>query len=168
MQLIGFASSTGSSNSLTVSSIPATFSQIKIVFSGRSADTATYFVQTGLRFNGDTSTNYSFQALDVVNATLTGTTGITQTSIPVGPIPSDGAAANFGGQIIIDVIAYRNTTFFKSVTSTQGWTTATASQGRFRIVGASWASTAAINSVTLFDVSTSNFKNGSTLYVYGY
>lgn len=169
MQLISTQTSTGSSNSLTASSIPSTFNHLLVVFYGRSDYATSFPSSVGLQFNGDTAGNYSYQIQTAINTTLAASSAVTQTSLAVAAIPNDnGGVASYPGQFVIDIINYKNTSFFKSAACCQGWTTATAAQGSYRNFGGSWANTAAINSVTLLELSGGNFKNGSTMWVYGY
>lgn len=168
MQLIGYTASSGSVSSLSVT-VPATFEHLIAIFSGRSSYSSSFPSEIGLRFNGDSGSNYSYQIQTAINTTIAASSAASQTSIACGAIPNDtGGATSYAGQIIIDIANYKNTTFYKSAACCQGWTTATTSQGSYRNVGSAWTNTAAITSVAVVDLSGGNFKSGSTLWVYGY
>lgn len=90
MTLISSQTLGGSTASVTFSSIPSTYNDLKLVVSARG-DTAAFPVAINLKINGDTGTNYSYTNL-LGNSSVTSSTR--STSATVDAIPNiDGASA---------------------------------------------------------------------------
>ena len=155
---LGAASAT-----ITLSSIPTGYTDLRLVF---TAPSASNLAQVYLRFNGDTATNYSYRmvygnggvgtgAAQSSNAILTDYALAVQTSnMPVG--------------LIADIMSYTYakyktvlTTYFMSLNASSG-TTGDVEHG----VGV-WRSTATINSITVTSTTAAAFNAGTTVALYG-
>lgn len=143
----------GSANTtITFSSIPATFTDLVIVCS-LSASAATY---SGIRFNGDTASNYS-----LTDMYGTGSSAISsrQSNITGG---GSGDTSGTGTVLIYQINDYSNATTYKTVIGRNG------SPSTNVVASVSlWRSTAAVNSITLYTVSANNWLAGSTFKLYG-
>ena len=147
-------------NSVTLSSIPATYTDLVLVV-GSVRDSAGGSSVVAVRYNGDTGANYSCTYMGA-----SGAGGIysgrrtSDTGIWIGGMYSNR------GTFKIDVLNYKNSSTYKTMLSRQGfYGTAYESVGAF--VGL-WRSTAAITSITLYSIDISpNFDVGTTFTLYG-
>lgn len=142
--------------SITFSSIPSTYTDLRVVLS--SAGVTVAGGDLYLRFNGDTATNYSRTRIYGDGATVTSNRGTSIDNIPL----SLGITVN-PCLYTADIFSYAGSTF-KTVLSTlsednngSGYTG--------NVVGL-WSSTAAITSLVL-SMSSSTFKVGTTATLYG-
>ena len=118
----------------------------------------------GMRFNGDTGTNYSSTRL-IANGSTVATSNQSNASY-MAVEPNYSPTSTIPGLATVDVFSYAGSTNKTALTT--GNSDLNGSGGLSRRVGL-WRSTSAINSVTLYDVtSTSNyFTSGSTITLYG-
>jgi hypothetical protein len=138
---------------ITFSSIPATYTDLRVVTSGA---VATGLSNWSLQFNGDTSTNYStsFTATTGGSGRSTGQTYLT--------LDRYGYFSTSQTNILFDVMNYSNATTFKTVLSRSN----NAAEGVGLLTGLWKATPAAINSIRLF-LSGSTFAAGSRVTIYG-
>jgi hypothetical protein len=145
-------------NSVTFTSIPATYTDLVIAMSvGATSGSGTGF---GLRFNSDTGANYSDTRIDGDGSTATSARGTSQSRILQYSAVLPEASSTYG-TFITNVFNYANTTTYKT-TLTRSNNAAAAVQG---LVGL-WRNTSAINSLT-FITFAGNFSIGSTFTLYG-
>ncbi len=140
-------------SSITLSSIPATFTDLRLVVVASASVSGS---NVNLRVNGDTATNYSATQLEGSFAT-----GSTRQSnfAQINGYWQVGTDANVS-TYIADFMSYANTNVNKTVLYSGG------NGGEvFRVVGL-WRSTSAINSVTIL-ISGGNFNSGATASLYG-
>lgn len=152
--------------SITFSSIPSTYTDL-IIMANLRCTSSNYL--TGLQFNSDnamppTGTNYSNTML---GGDGTSTTSWRETSHGFIGLNVNGAtsAANTTTTYIIHINNYSNTTTYKTVLSRQG----TATQEIYAAVGL-WRNTAAINSFTLINDTTTGrnyYASGTVVTLYG-
>ena len=136
-------------NTVTFSSIPATYTDLVIIMNG----TATAAADVYLNYNTDTtSSNYS-------NTYLSGN-GSTAGS-GRDPIPAVGLFYTTDSNIIANIMNYSNSTTYKTCIS-RGNTAASLVITRVMM----WRNTAAINQVVVKH-STGNFNTGATFSLYG-
>lgn len=121
-----------------------------------------------LVLNNDTAANYGSQSLQGTAATASATESNSAAFVSAGIMPAAAATANcfWFAQIIIP--GYASTVWDKVVLVQYGYGTAITTGTRFvtNRMGF-WASTAAVNRVTLSGFSTANLLTGSTLRIYG-
>jgi hypothetical protein len=91
--------------SVTFSAIPATYTDLVLVFNGTAASTQA--IQ--LRFNGDTATNYSSTRLVGSGSGIASDNTATSTAMTVGNVYATQTAN------IIQIMNYTNATTFKTV-----------------------------------------------------
>lgn len=147
-------------SSITFTSIPQTYTDLIIV-----SNTLSGFSGIGMRFNGDTGSNYSY-----ANMTGNGTTAKMFRSGSTTDIQYNGWDYAAGSSTIpcitrMNVFDYTNTGKYK-------YTLMTASDGNsadgfdIEFFTGTWRNTAAITSITIY-VSAVNFSVGSIFTLYG-
>ena len=142
-------------SSISLTSIPATYTDLVIVASVGSANPTEAYV---IRFNSDSGSNYSWTRVTGNGSSATSARGTTQTYISAFEI---GSSTDKGVQLI-NVNNYSNTTTYKTALVRNS----TASYHTSAIVGL-WQSTSAINSITISSSGGANIVSGSTLTIYG-
>lgn len=148
---------TGSSSSITFSSIPSTYTDLVLVIRGA---TSTSTGNPCLRFNGDTATNYSR-----TNVGGNGSVAYSDRETSVSRILLIGSVyfnTTHNTSLIVQVQNYSNTSTFKSTLARAN----KANEGTDANIG-TWRSTAAINSLTIFTASGNNISSDSTFVLYG-
>jgi len=137
-----------SASSVTFSSIPATYRDLVLVVVGTATADATW----GLRFNGDTGSNYPYVEMNGDGASTTSTTS-TLTFFRIG------RTTGTQGTTIIQIMDYSATDKHKTGLSRTG-----PANEIVRAVASRWANTAAITSIVTNNVT---FASGTTLSLYG-
>lgn len=144
-------------NSITFSSIPATYTDLHLVVTTLGA-TGDYI---SIRFNGDTSTNYSWIIGGMDN---TGTFQQKATGQAQGRIGNSMNSATIPTVTRTDIFSYAGSTY-KTVNSTSG--SDINGSGEVRVFTNMWRSTAAINSILLRGDAGANFAIGTKATLYG-
>lgn len=152
---------TGGGASVTFSSIPSTYTHLQIRYIAKR-NNAFNTLSAGIRFNGDSGTNYTRHELYCDGSTVAGSasTGLdaSNTSVVTGTTPT-----NTFGAGVIDILDYTNTnkyTTFRQLTGAD-----TNGAGFLNLASGLWLNTAAINSVTL--LVGSNWEQYSQFALYG-
>ena len=157
--LIQRINATGSSTTVSFTSIPSTYKslQIRATFSA-AATSGSVFVQA----NGDTGSNYAVHRLNG-----SGSTVAAQASTSTG-YPALNAAVNlsatYPSSLIIDIHDYASTTKNKTMRAIYGLDT-NSSVGEIDLTSVLWMSTSAINRLDVF--AGTNFTSTSTFALYG-
>jgi len=159
-------------STITFSSIPSTYTHLQVRFIGRSVTTSGTYDSLLMRFNSDTSTNYSEHAILGNGAAVYADVNNGVGYIIVEPLTSSGAIANNFGAGNIDIIDYANTNKYKTIKHLSGMdnnnTGGTNFQYGYNAFGSgSWRSTSAITSITFNTGSTSNFAQYTSFALYG-
>lgn len=148
-------------------SIPAGYSHLKLVVSGRGTIVDTD-LDTKLRFNGDTGNNYDFEYIGGLGASASAGESFGQSAIIIGLLAGSTAPAGLGNSIEVDIPDHSSTTFNKTLMSRNARKRGVSSGDMLaRHYHGFWRSSAAINSITIFPTSGS-FVAGSRVTVYGY
>lgn len=164
-QSIATVTAAGGETSLSLTSIPSTFTHLQI--RGISHDTHTSGVLRAILFraNTDTGSNYSRYFLQGDGSTTTAGSTINTTFINLrGCSPDDGGNANNFGSIDVSILDYANTTKYKNVRGLVG-----AEQngvGQVSYISGLWINTAAITSLQFYAEAVA-FKAGTTFALYG-
>ena len=145
---------TSNQSSITLSSIPGTYTDLVIVANGASTSGGSMCA----KFNGDSGSNYSTEYLygDGSNAVNS------RVAISGNGIFGSRTGIGYQGGGVMQILNYSNATTYKTMLSRQF--------GYDPIVWSScglWKSTAAITSIVFFDESSGNFTTGFTLSLYG-
>jgi hypothetical protein len=155
---IATATGTGSSGTITFSSIPATFTHLQI--RGIAFDGAANNIY--IRANGDTGTNYSRHRLFGQGTAASTTGSATQGQIDTGLYA--GYTTNIMSAWIIDLLDYASTSKYKTFRGLAGYDQNGA--GAIDIFSGLWQSTSAVTSISLID-SAGNFNTQTTFALYG-
>lgn len=143
-------------SSITFSSIPGTYTDLRIVLVG----TVTDIVDLIMQYNSDTATNYSYTRLQG-----NGTAAATDTTSNNANIRISFGNPSTSIPFLItnDIFSYAGSTYKTSLTTFSGDTNGAGSVGR--TVGL-WRSTSAVTSVVM-TASGSTWKSGTTATLYG-
>ena len=170
---IATATGTGSSGTITFSSIPSTYKHLQIRFIARAASGGdTLPVNLQFRLNGDNGANYTQHNLsgDGTSALATGfnTTDVAGEPFFRNSYAGSGMAANIMGVGIIDIHDYASTTKNKTLRTLSGTNYNSGTTGE-RIVLSShlWTNTAAITSITLTSGGARTFATTTVFSLYG-
>lgn len=141
----------GTSSQITFSSIPGTYTDLRLVASFQDSGEASY-----IRFNTDSGANYSRQLLYGAGSSATGLKQYNLTNIPFGGVPAD-YNANF-----LDIMNYSNTSVFKTSLFRNNEKSSFISYHCIL-----WSSTAAITRIDIYATSANSLKAGSSFTLYG-
>lgn len=132
---------------IAFSNIPQTYTSLEVIVHAR-ASVAAITTAAGLQFNGDTGTNYRFTRLQINNTSISGDTGVTNSSIEMFVFPGSTSTANVFGAARAIVPFYRSNRVKSSVGEGSS-VTATAAECYHRHGSGYWNNTAAITSVAI-------------------
>jgi hypothetical protein len=147
------------SASVTFSSIPQTYTDLILVAFARSTRAATAD-NSGIRFNADSGTNYSFTRL-WGSGTGAFSSRATNETYAYSRINAASTTAGVFSPIIHNIMNYSNTVTNKTVI-----TRGNATSDAVELNASLWRNTAAISSI-LFFAENGNLLSGSTFTLYG-
>lgn len=156
----------GTARTITFSSIPATYTDLRIVFVGRTEVAGTGNYSTlGIRYNSNTS-GYSVTEITGNGAAASSSRFTGYTYYQAGSLNYEGSPNSL---ITLDVFSYAGSTYKTSLVTANGDRNG-AGDVTYRV--ALWQNTAAITSISLdtdgFGGATGrDFANGSTFTLYG-
>lgn len=168
MQRIGQVICAGSQSTVVFSSIPAGFTNLVVVFQARdtTAGTATSILR--LKMNADaTSGNYS-STQNITGSATTASASVTAASAAGGSIgftPNNGSTSGVASAGEVLIPRYSDTTFFKEAIAKTYGRNGTSTVTTITHNAFTWASTAAIATLT-FGAGTA-FVDGSCFTLYG-
>lgn len=144
-------------NSVTFSSISGSYTDLFLACNFGTSGTT----NVGMRFNGDSGTNYSLTYLEGngTNATSGRATNDTRINFTSASWYASTAFANI---INVNLMNYSNTNVFKTILNRNG----AADRGTMGAVGL-WRNTNAITSIQVYVDSGQTFPSGSTFTLYG-
>ena len=150
---------TSASATITFSSIPATYTDLRIVLRAIPLNsTGTY---NSIRFNGDTGTNYSLTQILASSGSLASTRYSNTADLYLNDTDTAGI---YPAAATIDIFSYAGSTFKTLLSVYAGDKN---SQGIVCAVVGLWRSTSAINSVTLNNAAGNNYQSGTVATLYG-
>ncbi len=120
-----------------------------------------------IRLNNDSGNNYTRWNLKGDGASATSASATAQSSGYLGDMPSSTGTANIFGVVEVWIPGYSSTTWNKVVRSIPDYNEPNASFYHAGVFGSRWASTAAVNRVTIFGLSSANLLAGSRLDIWG-
>lgn len=158
--LIASTTLSATSNTITFSSIPATYTDLVLVAQySRSGGTGQ---SCYVRVNGDSGNNYSFTHLSG-NGTSASSGRVSNTNLAAwGPWVANTSTTQNGEVGIMHIMDYANTTTYKTLLYRSGAADKATESGVNL-----WRSTAAINSITVNIDSPAVFQSGNTFKLYG-
>jgi hypothetical protein len=146
-------------NVVTFSSIPQTYTDLRIYCSAIATVSNTY-----IRFNNDSTTN-NYLTGEIFTEPTTGVAISEFTAIWNGYISQWDQTAQ--SHSILDVFNYTNTSKFKNTFSHTGEGRTTFTTRGVAMTGGTWKNTSAINSISYFAGSAGNWSIGSVFALYG-
>jgi hypothetical protein len=150
---------TADGQTVTFSSIPATYTDLVLVINATAVSTS---LDISMRFNSDTASNYSRTLLSGSGSTVTSSREANYTSAQINNISQiTSTAAAYTG--IVHIFNYANTTTFKTALSRSN----NAANG-VEAVAHLWRKTPeAIHTITLTAGASRDMKTGSSFSLYG-
>jgi hypothetical protein len=146
---------TGSSKTVTFSSIPSTYTDLVLVTQFQATASGDFI---SFRINGDTGSNYSFtQVYGTGSGSGASARSANQTTVTWESVPASPEVGN----TILHFQNYSNTTTNKTVLFRSNLTSSIV-----RALVALWRNTAAITSIELYN-NGNNFTTASTFTLYG-
>jgi len=163
-QSIATVNGTGSSSTISFSSIPSTYQHLQIRYIGRvtNSDTADNIF---MQFNSDTGSNYAWHYLLGDGSTVAASGAASQTRILSGRVSAATAASNLMGVGVIDILDYANTNKNKTARVLTGQDRN--GGGVITLHSGVWLNTSSINSITITNGSATNFTSATTFALYG-
>lgn len=163
---IATSTGTGSSGTITFSSIPGTYQHLQlrcVMRNDNGADTGMGNIT--IQFNSDTGSNYTRHYIRGDGASVTVDGRASQSSAQSAQsVAGGGTTSNIMGVSIIDIHDYANTSKNKTVRYFDG--VDLNGSGRIGLGSGLWMSTSAITSITL-TLNSSNFTTTSRISLYG-
>lgn len=158
---IATVSGTGSSGTISFTSIPSTYTHLQIRFIGR-ATTATSTIR--VQFNSDTGSNYANHMLYGEGSAVYAANNTTQTYMKFYGLANSGLSADIVSAHIVDVLDYTNTNKNKVYRTLGGFdANGSGEQGLFSGL---WMSTSAITSIDLI-TNSGSWTSSSSFALYG-
>lgn len=164
------SSVTVSSNvaSIDFASIPATFTDLKVVYSLRSnlSGGPFYFDDLAVRLNADTGSNYSRLTFRAREGSMASNKTTPTTFMDLYSLNAANATSNTfsNGEFYISNYASSN---YKSLSSDGVSEHNTANDVQLGFAAGLWSSASAVTSIKLYSQNASNFVQYSTAYLYG-
>ena len=161
---IASATGTGSSGTITFSSIPSTYQHLQIRYMAKSTD-AVYTNSLYLETNG--SGNYVYHSLngDGSSATANNSGGAAGSIVFTDQLTGADSGTDLMAVGIIDIHDYVSTTKYKTVRAFTG-NDQNSTRGKIALISGMRMSTAAINEITI-SYPFSNFTTNSRFALYG-
>ena len=161
MAWIAGANGTGSSASITLSSIPQTYTHLQLRGIVRSAGVSS---QIYTRFNNDGASNYATHYFYGDGSGSSAATGGAPTTVNFfGSMPASTDTANAYASFIIDILDYTNTNKNKTTRNIYGFDLNGSGQVWFS--SSVWMNTAAVTSLTF--VANASFTTATRIDLYG-
>jgi len=164
---IATATGTGSSGTITFSSIPSTYKHLQIRCISRLSATKGYTI---VKPNNDSSTaNYTYHTIYGDGVSITPdkyTTGSLGGSYSIYSTGATSELADNVGVAILDIHDYASTTKYKTFRSFTGYDNNQNGNGIVFLISTLWLSTSAISSLTI-DAQGGNFTTATSFALYG-
>lgn len=155
----------GGASSIDFTSIPATYTDLKVVTSVRT-NRADQSDAIKIQYNGDTGSNYSIRYLFTSDGSTVGSGSASSIGFDIGGFgTAANATANTFGNSEIYIPNYAGSTQKSSSTDSTAENNATAAL--LRLEANLWTGTAAISSIKLTPNAGTLFNQYSTAYLYG-
>jgi len=158
----------GSTNTVTFSSIPSTYAslQLRIIARG-TANAGTTPLYLRVRANGDTTSTYPYHYLNSTGLAVSAGQDTTATAMILGVYADSGYASSIFGTTILDIHNYASTTQNKTFRAISGVDNNTSTGGELRLSSGLWMTTSAINSLTIINNGGDNYSSSSSFALYG-
>jgi hypothetical protein len=151
--------------SVTFSSLPATYNDLIIIGQGKANASTSTLIDVGVRFNGDTGSNYStVKIFSLSYASITQTTALNSVRAETY-LDANSTDNALGSGFKIDLFDYNTTYSYKNYLNRAACMTQS-DKGVFASAS-TWKNTAAITSITIYADGGSGFYAGTTIALYG-
>ena len=152
------------STTITFSSIPQTYTDLRFVFLGYEQENSS--ITKRFRFNGDTGSNYNHIHMTATGASRVGSseasgTGMRFASNQIGDPSGVNTLAT------IDILNYTGSQLKTTIQQVSSMADAGGNSGYVQKGLGMWNSTAAINSVVFMFLNSSNYGAGTMVTLYG-
>jgi hypothetical protein len=165
---IATATGTGSSGTITFSSIPSTFKHLQIRGIWRTTYTGNPDFICAITANSDTGSNYAWHNLEGNGSSVSASGGASDTRILSTRFAASSVASNTLGAIVIDILDYGSTTKYKTFRLFGGVDdNNVAPATKIHVRSGLWLSTSAINSISFTTIGGDNWTTQTTLALYG-
>ena len=158
---------TSSAASVTFSGLDAYaalgYTNLQIRSVAKAAETANDYWAIAMRFNGDSSTNYSSHRI-MGNGSTVASSANTSTTYVYGGLASNSYGTNPFGASICDILDFADSSKYKTSRSLHG---VTGALYRLSLESGNWRNTAPITSINLSHSNGSTFIAGSRFSLYG-
>ena len=151
-------------SSITFSSIPGTYTDLRLVVTGKCVHTSAAYGTFIARFNSDSTTKYSYTWLygDGTAASSSSATNDTEARLYIAANTDGSSTASLA---TLDIFSYAGSTNKTMLhTHSNDLNAAGVNVGQRVIL---WRNTAAITSIELSNLSFTNFATGTTATLYG-
>ena len=164
---IASATGTGSSNTITFSSIPGTYQHLQIRAILKNTHPGDFESILEIRANSDSGSNYSRHRLAGDGASVVAAGAATQSIMSfMSYYPHDGkGGTGTMGALILDIQDYASTSRFKTFRCFGGYDAN--GTGQVALTSGLWQSTSAITSLTFTNDGAYNWKNTTQFALYG-
>jgi hypothetical protein len=146
--------------SITFSSIPATYTDLRVIWTVRASTTSVFPYVT---YNNDTATNYSWTRLYGDGASAASQANTSRAYIAPQWLTGISNATDEFNLLTLDVFSYAGSTYKTTLTTSQADKNGS---GTVERTAALWRSTSAINRIDL-TASSSTWAAGTTATLYG-
>jgi hypothetical protein len=149
---------------ITFSSIPGTYTDLRLILVARTDRATTGNDSVIIRFNSDTGTNYSRTTLSGNGTTVTSSQTTTTASLSIGLATRNSNTSGIFALNTIDIFSYAGSTN-KTILSTAS--ADINGSGDVQSIVALWRNTSAITDITLLLSSTYKYLTNTTATLYG-
>lgn len=162
----------GGLGSVSFTSIPSTYTHLQLRITARSTNASANGIVTGLRFNGDTASNYSLHYLSAYQGAATAVEAgaiANASQMYAAVFAADGNAASIFSGAVIDILDYKNTNKNKTIRSITGYDIngSTSGYSSSTLYSGNWRSTSAVTSIDLVMAAAGNYAQYSSFALYG-
>jgi hypothetical protein len=158
--------SSGPQTTLSFSSIPSTFTHLQLRGNLKSQRTSDYQSSLLLRFNNDTSNNYIYGRWQGKNGTANGFIAAGSPYLYWYNACTTNTGPDTFAPSILDIYNYTSTSIYKTVQAINGCSYSNTDSTANKLYGA-WATTNAINTITISTDDGSQFSRYSRWSLYG-
>ena len=158
----------GATNTVTFSSIPATYSHLQLRYILRTNRTDDYIDILGMTFNSDTASNYNNHLLNTENGGGVAAGYVASTSARYHLLGATALSnTNVFAAGVIDILDYANTNKYKTTRSINGFSNNQTNHDWLGLESSLWRSTSAINRIDFTIVGGTYLTALSTFALYG-
>lgn len=150
-------------NTVDFASIPATYTDLKLVISARSTRVTDSAIGITFNTSGGTYANRRLYG----NGSTVGSDTQSAGGLAYANIPGAGSTSNTFGSIDVYIPNYAGSTVKSFSSDVVEENNSASTYVQLMLFASSWSGTAAISTITLYDWNGSNFATGTTASLYG-